>query len=63
MSQKRDVEELEMMEDLHQIITAKERKEDEQTTNVENLFGSTVAAYLKNYLLSYVTAPNVKLET
>ena len=41
---KRDVEELEMMEDLHQIITEKERKEDEQTTKEENLFGSTVAA-------------------
>ena len=42
-----DVEELKMMKDLHQRITTKERYEDEQTTNVEDLFGSTVAAELK----------------
>ena len=35
------------MKDLHQRITRKERYEDEQTTNVEDLFGSTVATELK----------------
>ena len=61
---KSDAEELEMMKALHQRITAKKRKEDEQATNVENLFGSMVAAELKELLfLFYLIVPNMKLET
>ena len=53
-----------MMKALHQRITAKKRKEDEQATNVENLFGSMVAAELKELLfLFYLIVPNMKLET
>ena len=49
------------MKDFYQIITAKAKREDEQATNIENRFGSTVAAELKELppLLRYL----VKHET
>ena len=43
-------EKLRLMKDFYQITTAKAKREDEQTTNIENLFGSTVAAELKELL-------------